>query len=115
MSESSPPKPILEVLSDVVTEAHARIQRDFADINPVVGLTQKMRTVGIPVDTMTIDCLRTQHRIIIILHDEQPDILSYQFTRKDCDPGLDFEAVPITQLNTDLIYDWIASYFSVKN
>lgn len=115
MSELKINKPSLEILSNVVTEAHARIQKDFAYINPVVGLTQKMRDIGIPVDTMTIDCLRTNHRIIILLHDEQPDVLSYQFTHRDCDPALEFESMPIGKLTTDVIYDWIATCFSKKN
>ncbi|MFT7559822.1 MAG: hypothetical protein ACI93R_001737 [Flavobacteriales bacterium] len=115
MSESTNRKPVLETLSDVVTDAHARIQKDFSYINPVVGLTQKLRDIGIPADTMTIDCLRTNHRIIIVLHDEQPGVLSYQFTRRDCDPALEFMVLPIAELSSDVIYGWIASSFSKKN
>lgn len=103
---------LLEILSDRVTEAHTRIQQDFQSINPVVGLSRKMRDIGFPSDTMTIDCLKTRRRIILILHDEQPDIVSYQFTEIDKDPREKFEAIVFNELTTQAIYDWIASYFS---
>ena len=103
---------LLEILSDRATEAHGRIQQDFLTINPVVGLNRRMRDIGFPADTMTIDCLKTRRRIILILNDEQPDIVSYQFAYRDKDPSDDFEVIAFNELTTQLLYDWIASYFS---
>ena len=103
---------VLEILSDRVTEAHGRIQQDFQTINPIVGLTRRMRDIGFPSDTMTIDCLKTRRRIILILHDEQPGIVSYQFTAIDEDPDEKFEAIVFDELTTQTIYDWIKGYFS---
>nr|WP_210330731.1 hypothetical protein [Aliikangiella sp. G2MR2-5] len=100
-------------MSDRATEAHGRIQSDFKDINPIVGLSRGMRDIGFPADTMTIDCLRTQRRIILILHDEQPGIVSYQFAFRDRDPADNFDAIDFEELTTQKIYDWIADYFSV--
>ena len=80
----------LELLSDYVTDAHTRIQKTFDNINPVVGVSRGMRSVGIPADAMTIDCLKSGKRIIIILHDETPEILQYQFAYKDKDPAEEF-------------------------
>ncbi|TQV87600.1 hypothetical protein [Aliikangiella coralliicola] len=105
-------QPPLEILSDRLTEAHGRIQHDFQNINPIVGLSRKMRDIGFPSDTLTIDCLKTRRRIILILHDEQPDIVSYQFTGIDKDPDEEFEAIAFNELTTQVIYDWIKSYFS---
>ena len=45
----------LEALSDMITEAHTRIQQAYEHINPVVGVRRGMRDVGIPADAMTID------------------------------------------------------------
>ena len=109
MSEQS-----LEVLSDIATEAHTRIQQDFEDINPVVGLSRGMRSIGIPADAMTIDCLKTGKRIIIILHDHQPEILQYQFSYKALDPGEKFETLQFSKLTAQIMYDWIKDYFSIK-
>ncbi len=102
----------LKILCDSITEAHTRIQKDFSDINPVVGVNQKMRDIGVPADAMTIDCLKTGKRIIIILHDQQPDIVNYQFCFKDKDPSDEFKQFPFEKVTSQLLYDWIKDYFS---
>jgi hypothetical protein len=104
----------LEILSDLATEAHTRIQQDFADINPVVGLSRGMRSIGIPADAMTIDCLRTGKRIIIILHDQQPEVLQYQFSFKAQDPAEEFETLLFKELTAETMYDWMKDYFSIE-
>ncbi len=71
-----------------------------------------MRDSGFPADIMTIDCLKTGKRIILILNDNNPDILSYQFSYKAADPEGDFQQLSFDKLSTQLLYDWIASYFS---
>ena len=103
----------LEVLSDLATEAHTKIQQDFEDINPVVGLSRGMRSIGIPADAMTIDCLKTGKRIIIVLHDHQPEIIQYQFSFKAQDPGDIFETLKFKDLTTQVMYEWMRDYFSV--
>ena len=103
----------LEILSDIVTEAHSLIQKDFEYINPIVGVSRGMRSVGIPADAMTIDCLRTGKRIIIILHDQQPEILQYQFSVKTEDPAEEFMTLAFKELSKQVLYDWMKDYFSV--
>ncbi len=105
-------EPLIAKLSDIATEAHTRIQRDFARIDPIVGVSRNMRTKGVPADVMTVDCLKTNKRIIIILHDEQPDIISYQFAYRDRDPAEGFQTMAFAEMTTDKLYQWIASYFS---
>jgi len=102
----------LETLCDIATESHTRIQQDFKDINPIIGVNQKMREGGLPVDIVTIDCLKSGKRIILILHDQQPDIISYQFSFKDKDPDNKFENIQFNELTADKLYNWIKSYFS---
>lgn len=101
----------LKTLCDIATESHARIQKDFIDINPMVGVNQKMREMSVPVDAMTIDCLKSGKRILLILHDHHPDIIRYQFTFKDKDPDDEFEEIPSNELTADQLYDWIKGYF----
>jgi len=105
----------LEILSDLVTEAHSRIQKDFEHINPIVGVSRGMRSVGIPADAMTIDCLKTGKRIIIILHDEQPEILQYQFSFKAEDPADEFMILRFKELSNQVLYDWMSDYFIVPD
>jgi hypothetical protein len=101
----------LEILCEIATESHTRIQHDFADINPMVGVNQKMRKIGVPSDAMTIDCLKSGKRILMILHDQHPDIIRYQLTFKNTDPGESFEQIAFGELTADELYNWIKSYF----
>lgn len=102
--------PALSALSDAATEAHTKIQQNFKDLNPVVGVNQGMRRQGIPADVMTIDCLKSAKRIVIILHDDEPDIVRYQFAHKDQDPGDVFELLPAGEMNASQLYDWMRTY-----
>jgi len=101
----------LEKIWELASEAHTSIQRDFSDMDPLIGVSQNMRKQGIPADVMTIDCLRTRKRIILILHDKQPDIVSYQFAGMDTDPEGGFASLAFEEVTTELIYQWIAEYF----
>jgi hypothetical protein len=105
--------PVLSKLSDIAAVAHTRIQQTCKDINPVIGISRGMRAQGIPADAMTIDCLVTGKRIILILHDQQADIIRYQFTFKDQDPTEVFEVIPIAELTSSTLYDWMKNYFSI--
>ena len=104
----------LATLSDIATEVHTRVQQNFADINPVVSVRRNMRDSGVPVDAMTIDCSKSDKRIILVLHDHQPDIISYQFTFKDIDPNDKFDEIRLKEFTADMVYDWIKSYFSKR-
>ncbi|MEE4245770.1 MAG: hypothetical protein V2I33_10180 [Kangiellaceae bacterium] len=106
---------VLEKLSDMASEAHAKVQQDHANLNPIVGLSRGMRKSGIPADAVTIDCLQTQKRIIIILHDQHPDILQYQFAFKNKDPDGDFTVMQFSEITAETLYDWMVSYFLAAN
>ena len=102
---------LLFALSDIATDAHTRIQQDFKDIDPIVGVNRSMRKSGIPADAMTIDCLKTGKRIILILHDQQPDIIRYQFAFKNKDPDDKFDEIQVNELTAEKLYCWIRDYF----
>lgn len=101
----------LKTLSDQITEAHARIQQAHADINPVVGLRRGMRDKGIPADALTIDCLRSGKRIVLILHDQQPGVLIYQFTLKDEDTDAPYQRLAVDDIGVELLFEWMRDYF----
>ena len=101
----------LKALSDLASDAHARIQATFEHINPVVEVRRGMRDSGIPADVVTIDCLRTRRRITLILHDEQPGVLLYQFITIDEEVGADFQSMALAEMNTQRLFEWIEGYF----
>jgi len=103
---------VLQTLFDQATEAHARIQEAYETINPVVEVRRGMRDNGIPADAMTIDCLRTRKRIMLILHDAEPGVLLYDFGKMDEDVSGDFRRMNLSDVGPDLLFDWMQDYFS---
>ena len=103
----------LHKLCDMTTEAHTRFQKDIAEIDPIVGVSQNMRTNGVPADAMTIDCLKSGKRIILILHDEQPDLINYQFAWRDKDSANQMKKMSFDDVTEDILYEWMKNYFAV--
>ncbi len=101
----------LKALSDMASDAHARIQTAHDHINPVVEVRRGMRDAGIPADVMTIDCLRTRRRITLILHDEQPGVLLYQFVTIDDEVGDSFQGLALAEVSVQTLVDWMQDYF----
>lgn len=102
----------LEALSDLVTEAHTRLQQTQAAINPVVGLRRGMRDGGFPADVITVDCLSSQRRIVLILHDDHPGQLIYQFATLDEDTDNAFRQMALADISAQQIQAWMQDYFS---
>jgi hypothetical protein len=102
-------QPIFE-LSDLATQAQAKIQKDFPHIDPVIGIRQNMRQAGIAADVLTIDCRRSQKRFIFIIKDSTPEITNYQLTMID-NEGSDYKSIVTSKLSVDLLYSWIKQYF----
>lgn len=105
------PEDPLKTLSDMASDAHARIQLAHQHINPVVGVRRGMRDVGIPADAMTIDCLRTQRRIMLVLHDGEPGTLLYQFVTIDEEAADDFQRMALANVEAQTLFDWMQEYF----
>ncbi len=103
--------PALLSLSDIASQAHEKIQQDFKDLNPVIGVMQGMRKMGIPADVMSIDCLVSNKRILVVLHDDLPALIRYQYTFIDQDPGDDYHQRASKDVTCDVVYGWIKEYF----
>lgn len=101
----------LKTLSDLASEAHARIQAAHQNINPVVEVRRGMRDAGIPADVMTLDCLRTRRRITLVLHDDQPGTLLYQFITIDDEVGEGFQRIAMTEVTAGTLFGWMQTYF----
>lgn len=105
------PEDPLKALADMASDAHARIQQAHQHINPVVSVRRGMREVGIPADAMTIDCLRTRRRITLILHDEHPGMLLYQFVTIDDEVGEEFRQTELPGVSVETLVRWMEEYF----
>ncbi|PKM30045.1 MAG: hypothetical protein CVV07_09380 [Gammaproteobacteria bacterium HGW-Gammaproteobacteria-11] len=105
------PEDPLKTLSDLASEAHAQIQAAHQHINPVIEVRQGMRDSGIPADVLTIDCLRTQRRITLILHDQQPGLVLYQFVTRAEEVSGDFKQMALSAMSSATLFDWMQDYF----
>ncbi|MEH6356939.1 MAG: hypothetical protein V7760_13090 [Marinobacter sp.] len=102
----------LKILSELASDAHARIQASHEHINPVIEVRRSMRNAGIPADVMTIDCLRTRRRITLVLHDNQPGMLLYQFITIEDEVGNEFQQQALAEVSTETLFDWMQDYFN---
>ena len=102
----------LKTLSDLVNDAHTQIQAALQHINPVVEVRQSMRDVGIPADVLTLDCLRTQRRITLILHDQHPGVVLYQFVTREEEVGGEFKQMALAEMSSQTLFDWMQDYFA---
>ncbi len=101
----------LELLWDEARQAHQRLQDAFSAMDPVIGLSQHMRKQGIPADVVLIDHARSGKRIILVLHDSQPEIVSYQLAWIEQDPENEFMNIKLKEVNADTLFNWMVEYF----
>ena len=102
----------LQTLSDIASEAHTLVQQADNHLNPVVAVRRGMRDAGIPADAMTIDCLQSRRRILLVLHDQQPDALLFQFTRMDDDGDPSLSGMPLNDMTSDSLVIWIQQWLA---
>ena len=101
----------LRTLSDMAEIAHKRIQEAHQHINPVLEVRSGMRAGGIPADVMTLDCLRTRRRIMLILHDEEPGFVLYQFVTLEDEIAEQFQRMNLSEMSSDTLFHWMQDYF----
>lgn len=101
----------LKTLSDLAEQAHNKIQQTSQAINPILEVRSGMRSVGIPADVMTFDCLKTRRRIMLILHDEEPGVLLYQFITIEDEIAEVFERVALDVVDADMLVGWMQRHF----
>jgi hypothetical protein len=104
--------PYLYALSDIAGAAQTKIQQDFTDINPVIGLNSGLRQNGFAADIITIDCLLSGKRVMLLLHDDKPEEVAYQFGYKGKDPDSEFVFLAKDDVNQAQIYEWMKSHLA---
>lgn len=105
----------LKTLSDFATDAHTQLQQGDSGINPVIGLRRGLRDGGFPADVITIDCLQNKKRIVLILHDQHPGQLIYQFATMEDEDTAGFQQLAFDQVNPALLLKWMLDYFGASD
>ena len=52
---------------------------------------------------------------MLILHDQQPGLLIYQFTLKDTDTEAPYQQLALEGLGVEQLFEWMRDYFQADN
>lgn len=78
--------PKLKVLSELVAKANDMLYDKVDDIDTLMGIMDKtLRAQGIKADAITIDCIALDKKIVLLLHDDNPDRVSVALGNKEGD------------------------------
>ncbi|CAH0990173.1 hypothetical protein SIN8267_00258 [Sinobacterium norvegicum] len=94
-------------LSDIAALAQAAVQQQNIGIDPVIGISHRLREAGFDADMLTIENKATDRRILLVLHDDQPDTVDVEFGRGSEDPRFAFEKIKLSALTEALFIDWM--------
>ena len=95
-------------ISDLATVAQAKVQDAYPDLNPIIGISHSLRESGFPADTMTIQNHKTDKRILMVFHDEAPEIVDVEFGKISEDPKLEFDSYAIETITDALLVEWMS-------
>lgn len=79
-------KSTLNKLSEVVAKANDLFCNKFENIDTLMGIMDKaLRNQGMKADAITIDCITLDKKIVILIHDEKPDLVNIALGNKEGD------------------------------
>ncbi|MDX2370224.1 MAG: hypothetical protein QNK36_17750, partial [Colwellia sp.] len=79
-------KSTLKNLSEIVAKANDLFYSKFDNIDTVMGIMDKnLRNQGIKADAITIDCIALDKKIVILIHDDKPNVVSIALGNKEGD------------------------------
>jgi hypothetical protein len=79
-------KNTLNNLSEIVARANDLFYSKFDNIDTLMGIMDKaLRNQGMKADAITIDCIALDKKIVILIHDEKPDVVNVALGNKDGD------------------------------
>lgn len=92
-------------LFDFAQLAQTQIQQDMADIDPVVTINSSLRKSGVAAEVLTVGNPKTNKHILMILHDDKPDIVDYDFGLSSEDPAFNFNTIHLSELTQLKLYE----------
>ena len=99
-------------LSDIAKLAQTQIQQDFPELDPIIGISHNLRNAGFAADTLTIDNIRNDKRIVMIVFDDQPEQVQYEYCRISQDPSFEFTTISIKDLTQERFYSMMVKALS---
>lgn len=90
----------LKNLSEVVARANDLFYNKFDHIDTLMGIMDKtLRNQGMKADAITIDCIALDKKIVILLHDDKPDVVDIALGNKagDIFSSSEFELAKLSE------------------
>jgi len=104
-------KATLKSLSEIVAKANDLFYRQFDNIDTVMGIMDKnLRNQGIKADAITIDCIAIDKKIVILIYDDKPNVVSIALGNKDGDIYSSTEYV-ISEISEKIIVEIMRTNF----
>ncbi len=73
-------------ISEIVARANDLFYGKFEDVDTLVGIMDKtLRNQGMRADAVTIDCIAIDKKIVILIHDDKPNVVSIALGNKNGD------------------------------
>jgi len=73
----------LKKLSEIIARANDLFYSKFDNIDTLMGIMDKtLRNQGMMADAITIDCITLDKKIVILIHDDKPDVVSIALGNK---------------------------------
>ena len=74
----------LKNLSEIVARANDLFYSKFDKIDTIMGIMDKtLRNQGMQADAITIDCIAQDKKIVILLHDNKPEVVDIALGNKE--------------------------------
>ena len=90
----------LQNLSEIVARANDVFYSKFDNIDTLMGIMDKtLRNQGMKADAITIDCIALNKKIVILIHDDKPDVVNIALGNKEGDiySSSEYELVKISE------------------
>lgn len=67
----------LKNLSEIVARANDLLYSKYENIDTLMGIIdQSLRNQGIKADAVTVECVTVDRKLLILIHDEKPDLVT---------------------------------------
>ena len=73
----------LKNISDMVAKASDLFSSKFDEVDTLMGIMdKKLRNQGMKADAVTIDCIPQKKKIVVLIHDDKPDVVEVALGNK---------------------------------
>ena len=103
----------LNKLSEIVAKANDLFYSKFDHVDTLMGIMDKtLRNKGMKADAITIDCIALDKKIVILIHDDNPDTVEIALGNKAGDIFSSSE-YKIVEISEDVIVGIMQENFTV--